>query len=41
MFSGAKIARPPITYPFEFAWISTQTTNKQHARKSVCPTEML
>ena len=41
MFSGSKIQRPIITYSLEFTWINAEISNKQHVRKSSCPTKML
>ena len=41
MFSGAKITRPNITYPFELTWVTAKFSNKQHVRKSLCPTDIL
>ena len=40
MFSGAKILRPFITYPFEFTLITTKKANKQYVGKSLCPNQM-
>ena len=41
MFSGVTFPEPTITYPLEFMWIIAKIPNKQHLRKSSCPTEML
>ena len=41
MFSEAKISRSLITYPIEFTWITSKTSNKQFIRITICRTEML
>ena len=41
MFSRANFQRPTIVYPLELTWIIAKNLNKQHVRKSLCPTEML
>ena len=41
MFSGVKVPGPVITYPLDFTWTVAKTSNKEHVRKTLCPSEIL